>query len=187
MSSGERVHILGHHPLKSCLPGWQREYGKIINRFQNTVTAQFHGHTHDDWFIVYHDDQGAPSTQAFIAPSGTSYTNRNPEFRVYQVVAEKSEPSYGYIRDHETWSMDLSTVSTESDVPTWSKLYSARADLGLTGVTAADWRDVLDRANNDPELFEKLVIYYNQNHWNGDLPDKSAFLCRDIWNIDCPF
>ena len=37
---GEKVHILGHHPIKSCLAGWQREYGKIINRFQDTVTAQ---------------------------------------------------------------------------------------------------------------------------------------------------
>ena len=32
---------MGHHPLKSCLPGWAREYGKIINRFERTVTAQF--------------------------------------------------------------------------------------------------------------------------------------------------
>ena len=86
---GERVHVLGHHPLKSCLPGWRREYGRIINRFQNTVTAQFHGHTHDDWFIVYHDDQGSPSSTAFVAPSGTSYTNRNPEFRVYSVASDE--------------------------------------------------------------------------------------------------
>ena len=86
---GEKVHILGHHPLKSCLEGWRREYGKIMNRFQDTVTAQFHGHTHDDWFIVYHNDTGHPSTTAFVAPSGTSYTNRNPEFRIYSVVASE--------------------------------------------------------------------------------------------------
>ena len=30
----------------------------MISRFQDTVTAQFHGHTHDDWFIVYHNDTG---------------------------------------------------------------------------------------------------------------------------------
>ena len=66
-------------------------------------------------------------------------------------------------------------------------MYSAREDLGLTGVTADHWRDVLDRANVDDDLFEKLVVYFNQNHWNGNLPVKSTFLCNDVWNIDCPF
>ena len=88
--------------------------------------------------------------------------------------------------DHETWSVDLA-LANAGNVPEWSKLYSARDDLGLRGVGPSDWRDVLDRANVDTELYEKLVIYYNQNHWNGELPDKSSFLCRDIWNIDCPY
>jgi len=184
---GEKVHILGHHPLKSCLPGWEREYGKVINRFQDTVTAQFHGHTHDDWFIVYHNDTGHPSTTAFIAPSGTSYTNRNPEFRIYSVVGDQEESSYGYILDHETWTMDLSLTTSEDDTPVWSPLYSARSDLGLAGVTAGHWKDILDQANGDTELFEKLVVYFNQNHWNGELPAKSSFLCNDVWNIDCPY
>ena len=71
------------------MPGWRREYGKIVNRFERTVTAQFHGHTHDDWFIVYHNEEGEPSNTAFVAPSGTSYTDRNPEFRVYSVVDDQ--------------------------------------------------------------------------------------------------
>ena len=77
------------------MPGWRREYGKIVNRFERTVTAQFHGHTHDDWFIVYHNEEGEPSNTAFVAPSGTSYTDRNPEFRVYSVVADQVK--------HLTW------------------------------------------------------------------------------------
>ena len=38
---------------------------------------------------MYHNDTGHPSSTAFVAPSGTSYTNRNPEYRVYSVVAEQ--------------------------------------------------------------------------------------------------
>ena len=61
----------------------------VLVRFEATVTAQFHGHTHDDWFIVYHTDPGRPSTTAFVAPSATSFTDRNPEFRIYDVVADQ--------------------------------------------------------------------------------------------------
>ena len=88
--------------------------------------------------------------------------------------------------DHETWSVDLA-LANAGNIPEWSKLYSVRADLGLLGVSPGDWREVLDRANVDDELYEKLVIYYNQNYWNGQLPDKSSFLCQDIWNINCPY
>ena len=98
----------------------------------------------------------------------------------------KTESSFGYIMDHETWSVDLA-LANAGNIPEWSKLYSARADLGLLGVSPGDWREVLDRANVDDELYEKLVIYYNQNYWNGQLPDKSSFLCQDIWNINCPY
>ena len=66
-------------------------------------------------------------------------------------------------------------------------LYSARADLGLAGVTAQHWRQVLDTASTDEDMFRKLVIFYNQNHWSGNLPDMAAFLCRDVWNIECPY
>ena len=54
-------------------------------------------------------------------------------------------------------------------------------------MTAQHWRQVLDTASTDEEMFRKLVIYYNQNHWSGNLPDMAAFLCRDVWNIECPY
>ena len=184
--AGEKVQVLGHHPLTSCLAGWRREYGKIINRFQSTVTAQFHGHTHDDWFIVYHNETGHPSTTAFVAPSGTSFTNRNPEYRLYSVAADQQLPSYGFISDHQTWSMDLSQLTGPSDQPQWSRLYSAKTDLSLTGLTADHWRQVLDTASQNEEMFMKLVTFFNQNHVTSQ-PEKSKFLCQMTWNIDCPY
>ena len=99
----------------------------------------------------------------------------------------QTQSYFGYIVDHETWSTDLSLSVSENDTPSWTRLYTAREDLGLSGVGADAWRDVLDRAAVDDELYEKLVVYYNQNHWNGNLPSKSSFLCSDVWNIDCPY
>merc|ERR1712059_71435 len=172
---GETVHILAHHPPGSCLHGWGREYTKIINRFQSTVKAQFHGHTHDDWFQVFHNESGESSTTAFIAPSVTTFPNKNPEYRIYSVAANVSHSSFGFIRDHVTWSMDLSLLSSEEDVPVWEKLYSATEDLGLSGVSAEHWKHVLKAAKDDDQLFAKMVRYKNQNR-DGNLPDKQPFL-----------
>ena len=57
----------------------------------------------------------------------------------------KAESSFGYIMDHETWSVDLA-LANAGNIPEWSKLYSARADLGIQGVSPSHWRDVLDRS-----------------------------------------
>jgi len=183
---GEAVHILAHHPPGSCLSGWGSEYTKIINRFQSTVKAQFHGHTHDDHYIVFHNETGGPSSTAFVSPSVTPYTDNNPEYRIYSVAADPGHSSFGYVADHQTWSMDLSQVQAEDDIPEWRHLYSARADLGLQGVGASDWKYVLDMANVDTELFEKLVVFYTQDRYHG-LPDKRGFLCRMIWNTECVY
>ena len=74
------------------------------------MTAQFHGHTHDDWFIVYHNDTGHPSTTAFVAPSGTSYTNRNPEFRIYSVVVNEVKEISDSIENRYSCPMSFKIV-----------------------------------------------------------------------------
>ena len=183
---GEVVHVLMHHPPGSCLEGWAREYSRIVNRFQHTVKAQFHGHTHDDWFLVYHNETGAPSTTAFVAPSVTTYTDHNPEYRVYTIAGDPSLSSYGYVADHQTWSMDLSLLAGEESVPEWRQLYTAQEDLGLQGIGPQDWMKVLVDAATDDTLFEKMYRYYAQDR-PGSLPDRANFLCRMVWGTECPF
>ena len=34
---------------------------------------------------VFHNETGHPSTNAFVAPSVTTYTDNNPEYRIYEV------------------------------------------------------------------------------------------------------
>merc|ERR1711934_362677 len=164
--------------------GWAREYTRIVNRFQSTVKAQFHGHTHDDWFLVFHNESGDPSTTAFIAPSVTTFYDNNPEYRMYSVAGDRSQPSFGFVRDHETWSMDLSLLSSKDDIPVWRKLYSAIEDLGLAGITATHWKEVLRTASTDDVLYERMARYFEQDR-DGDLPDRQSFLCSMIWSAEC--
>ena len=51
-NANEKVHVITHHPPKSCLQGWRREFTKIINRYESTVVGLFFGHTHNDFFQV---------------------------------------------------------------------------------------------------------------------------------------
>lgn len=53
----EKVHIIGHIPPgnEDCIKTWSSNYYEVIARFENTVTAQFFGHTHHDEFQVFYD------------------------------------------------------------------------------------------------------------------------------------
>ncbi|KAF4523736.1 hypothetical protein B566_EDAN013853 [Ephemera danica] len=49
-TAGQKVHLLIHLSGDggSCFEPWRTEFRRIIDRFENTITAQFFGHTHDD-------------------------------------------------------------------------------------------------------------------------------------------
>jgi sphingomyelin phosphodiesterase len=183
---GEVVHILMHHPLSGCLPGWQREYSKILSRFQNTVVAQFHGHTHTDWFHVHHNSSGHPSSVSYIAPSVTTYQKKNPEYRMYTVANDPAHSaSFGRVVDTETWTTDLGRSHWAEDVPEWEMLYSARDHLGLKDLSPDGWKDVLRRAMLDDELFHRMVRYNQQDYRDPGIPDRRGFLCHMISNVEC--
>lgn len=56
-------------------------------RYEATIIAQFHGHTHFDEFEVYYDnvDFKRPVGIGYIAPSITPWKNCNPAYRIYYV------------------------------------------------------------------------------------------------------
>ena len=92
-AAGEKVHIMSHIPPGNgdCLGGWGRNYARIIERFENTVVAQFFGHTHNDQFVVFYDSQtkSRPLNVGFVTPSVTTYTGMNPAYVIYTVDINK--------------------------------------------------------------------------------------------------
>lgn len=54
--ANEKVHVLIHIPTGdgSCYKYWSREYRRIVDRFHDTISAQFNGHTHRQEFNVYY-------------------------------------------------------------------------------------------------------------------------------------
>jgi sphingomyelin phosphodiesterase len=84
----EKVHIIGHACPSTCLSSWSKAYYEIINRFSDTITGQFFGHSHHDFFKIYYDlnNQYRPINVAFVTPSVSSYTLINPGYRIYSGI-----------------------------------------------------------------------------------------------------
>jgi len=162
--AGERVHILSHVPAgnNECLGGWGREYGKLMTRFENTVVASFHGHTHNDHFQVYYDETKTRATNiGFITPSVTSYTDLNPGYRLYEVDSGHEDETYRVL-DTETHILDLKAANLlgENGEPAWTKLYSARADLEMESMFPGDMDNLVRRLANDRHYYTKWLRYY---------------------------
>ena len=84
-NNGERVILLGHIPpgepdqIDFC----SKQFYKIVNRFKDTIRAQFYGHTHWDHLRIFYE-QGATNI-AYVTPSVTTWVGMDPSFRVYEI------------------------------------------------------------------------------------------------------
>ncbi|RCN32003.1 Ser/Thr phosphatase family protein, partial [Ancylostoma caninum] len=89
--SGDSVHVLSHIPPGDgeCLEGWARNYYRIIQRFSDTVQAQFFGHIHADYFTIFYEDMhntsSEPTGVLYAAPSATTFSDMNPAYRIYDI------------------------------------------------------------------------------------------------------
>ena len=78
-----QVHIYTHHPSTRVLYPWQREFSKIVMRYENSIRGIFVGHTHSDEPLIWRNENGDPSVMAYINPSFTSRKEKMPEFRIF--------------------------------------------------------------------------------------------------------
>jgi len=156
--AGEKVHIMSHIPPgnKDCLGAWGRNYGQIIERFENTVRAQFFGHTHNDQFVVFYDSatQSRPLNVGFVTPSVTTYTGMNPAYVIYTVDGPSQEASYRVL-NKEVYIFRLSETTNVSERPRYFKLYDARNDLEMDSLFPRDYDLVARRLANDDTFYAK--------------------------------
>jgi sphingomyelin phosphodiesterase len=61
----EKVHIIGHHPPRMCMVSFSWAYYSIVNRYQNTITAQFFAHTHNDEFMIFYNETDSKQPVSF--------------------------------------------------------------------------------------------------------------------------
>lgn len=158
--NGEKVHILSHMPsgFDSCLKAWSREFHKIIDRFENTVTAQFNGHSHKDHFYIYYatDEPTRATNVAFNGGSVTPFSNLNPNYKAYSMDSANYD-----ILDSETWIYNLTEANLKGNAtPKWFKLYSFKEAYGVESLSPTSLDRLVQNMATNRSLLEQYSRYF---------------------------
>nr|CAD7441275.1 unnamed protein product [Timema bartmani] len=135
-------------------------------RFENTITAQFNGHTHKDEFQIFYslDNVTRANNVAFNGGSGTTYSDVNTNYKVYTV-----DPStwvryyftFQYALDSESWVFNLTEANLRPDLsPDWFKLYSFRQDYGVKNLLPAELDSLAHRMAANHTLIQQYQRFY---------------------------
>jgi sphingomyelin phosphodiesterase len=153
----DKVHIIGHIPPdhRECTQAWLFNYLRIIDRFQNTVLAQYYGHTHRDEFRVLFSPykRPRPISVEYIGPSITSFTENNPAYRIYYMDRE------GYVKDHSTYFFNLTEANLGTG-PIWRREYSAYDTFNMTSLGPVGWHQLINRLADDDDMFQHFYKLY---------------------------
>ncbi|KAH1004168.1 hypothetical protein HUJ04_003965 [Dendroctonus ponderosae] len=167
---GEIVHILSHIPSGKAdlLQVWSREYHRIIERFSNTIAAQFNGHTHKDQFMVYHSSANV-SEAINIAINGASVIcdKSNPSFKIINVDHENFD-----VIDTQEWTFNLTEANLAEDaIPDWYKLYSFRESFGTRSLAHEEFSELLPKMAANHNLLDD---YHKFRYRNSDVAMESG-------------
>ncbi|KAI0061958.1 sphingomyelin phosphodiesterase [Artomyces pyxidatus] len=152
---GQRAWLVGHIPpgKADIIHDQSNYYNQIVQRYINTVAAQFFGHSHKDQFEIAYSDfsnQTASSADSivFIGPALTP-TSGNPAFKIYDV-----DPDTFEVMDAKVFITNISDphFQVEPCPATWKLYYSARDSYGpLVGplaptdpLNASFWHQLTD-------------------------------------------
>ncbi|KAL3265353.1 hypothetical protein HHI36_009561 [Cryptolaemus montrouzieri] len=170
--NGEHVHILQHVPTGDalCLGTWGREFNRIVNRFSDTITGHFNGHTHFDEFLVYFNES-EPTEAINVAFNGASlvtFTDNNPSYKIYDIDANTFE-----VLNFEEWTFNLTSANLQPDKSTvdWYKLYSFKEAYGLPSLK--------------PEEIGNLVIEMAKNRTVLEMYNRYRYRMGDGINTVC--
>ncbi|KIJ35641.1 hypothetical protein M422DRAFT_262040 [Sphaerobolus stellatus SS14] len=138
--AGQRAWIFGHIPSGKADIFFDQSnyYDQIVQRYRNTIAAQFFGHSHKDQFEIAYSDFSKQTAETadsilFIAPALTP-TSGNPAFKVYDI-----DPDTFEVMDAKVYMTNISDPSFHVK-PQWQLYYSARESYGpfVGGLQATD-------------------------------------------------
>uniref|UniRef100_A0A915CRE5 Sphingomyelin phosphodiesterase n=1 Tax=Ditylenchus dipsaci TaxID=166011 RepID=A0A915CRE5_9BILA len=163
--ANQSIHIMAHVPPGDgeCLEGWSRNYYRVVNRFADTIKAQFFGHVHTDAFTVFYEDMNdylsQPTNVLYTAPSVTTFENLNPAYRIYTIDGNYKNSSYE-IDDFETYFLNLTETKDIDHHPQWKLLYKAKEEYGMTNLSAQSWHDLSQRIRGSKTVYKKFLKNY---------------------------
>ncbi|KAM6503440.1 Metallo-dependent phosphatase-like protein [Amanita muscaria] len=178
--AGQRAWIIAHMPPggTDTLRDQSNYFDQVIQRYHNTIAAQFYGHTHfashcDQFAIAYSDYTNRTAENAvsvgLIAPSLTPRSGQ-PAFKLYDV-----DPDTYEIMDAKVYLSNVSDPSFQQN-PTWQLYYSARDTYGpLVGVSSTE--------SLSPAFWHKVTEAFEAN--DAAFMTYQAFTTRGVSVTSC--
>ncbi|XP_044255462.1 sphingomyelin phosphodiesterase-like [Tribolium madens] len=165
-TNNEKVHILSHVPsgTSECLSIWAREYSRIVERFANTITGQFNGHTHKDEFYVFHNSSKPTQAigAAFNGASVTPWTDSNPSYKIYDIDSSTFD-----VLDYAEWTFNLTLANLRgsNQIPEWYQLYRFTDTFGVDNLSTSEIEKLLHNMAQNHKL---LDVYFTLRNRNSD-------------------
>ncbi|GLB42398.1 putative converts sphingomyelin to ceramide [Lyophyllum shimeji] len=184
--AGQRAWIIAHIPpgRGDVLHDQSDYFDQIVQRYKNTIAAQFYGHSHQDEFAIAYSNYANRSAETavsvgFIAPSLTPRSGQ-PAFKVYDI-----DPDTYEIMDARVFRSNVDSPTFQSQ-PTWELYYSARATYGpLVGVQPSEplgpafWHRVTEAFARNDTAFQQYRTFLDRGLDEGacDAACKDLTIC----------
>ncbi|KAK7476425.1 hypothetical protein BaRGS_00032350 [Batillaria attramentaria] len=157
---GEKVLILSHHPPGQMLKPFSWNYYRLVNRYENTIIGQFHGHTHKDELEVFYDLQNRSRavSVSYIGGSLTAYHDTNPAYRIYTMDGNYPGSSWEVL-DYTHYYLDL-TRANQGQAASWQKEYSPKEAYQMNNLFPEEWDRLIYRMKANDTLFQMYNTFY---------------------------
>lgn len=147
---GEKVHILYHHSPGNghCHNVYAREYRRIVERFWNTISGQFCGHTHSDELNLFYSRNNPTQALNVLWNGGstTAFSHVNPNYNMYTM-----DPTTFQVNSHETWIYNLTAANlTPNQAPRWFLEYNFQQEFGVPNLSPASLSNLAMQFANNP-------------------------------------
>jgi sphingomyelin phosphodiesterase len=150
----ERVYILTHMSPIDCLESWANVYTAIIDRFSYIIRGQFAGHNHGDLYTVFRDSStNKVNNVLYMASSLTTYSKRNPSFRIYEIDLDTLLPI-----DYNEYRLNLGKWNnlTNENIE-WDLAYTFSKEYKLNDSTYESYEKLTEMLRTDQETVEKYA------------------------------
>jgi len=148
----ERVYILTHMSPIDCLESWANIYNALIDRFSNIIRGQFAGHNHGDLYTVFRDKiTNKINNVLFMASSLTTYSQRNPSFRIYEIDLDTLLPI-----DYNEYRLNLGKWNNSpNDNIEWDLAYTFSKEYKLDDASYESYARLTEMLRTDRETIDR--------------------------------
>lgn len=174
---GQTVWLHSHIPPGSseASTNFTNRLINVMKNYSHIITNQFFGHTHEDHFHIYHDDNSKAIGHAYVSSSIVPI-NKNPAFRIYEYDINTYE-----ITNYMQYYLNLTQVNL-SNIFNYTLLYNAKNAYFLDDLSTQSWSNLVDKFISRSSLLDDYIYRYNAAYYPYNTPCnlscQSNYICE---------